>query len=91
MRHGCAYIAGTDSLSGSTLSMIQAMRNVIRQCDVSLENAVLAGSQNPATYLGVHNKKGIIQIGNDADLCILDQSLNLNKTIHLGQVVYTVS
>lgn len=91
MRHGCAYMAGTDSLSGSTLSMIQAMRNVVKYCEISLEDAVLAGSQNPATYLGVHNKKGIIQIGNDADLCILDHSLNLNKTIHLGQVVYTAS
>ena len=91
MRHGCAYMAGTDSLSGSTLSMLQAMRNVVTHCEVSLEDAILAASQNPATYLGMQNKKGFIQIGNDADLCILDHSLNLKETFHLGDIVYSAS
>ena len=88
MRNGCAYLYGTDKLSGSTLSMIQCVKNVVEHCHVSIEDAVLAASTNPATYLGVDNQKGKLAIGNDADMVIIDDAFNVLRTYHKGKVVY---
>ena len=88
MRNGCAYVAGTDKLSGSTLSMIKCVKNVVEQCDVPVEDAVLAASTNPATYLGVENTKGRLAVGNDADMVVIDENYNVLRTYHKGKVVY---
>lgn len=88
MRNGCAYLAGTDKLSGSTLSMIKCVKNVVEQCDVPVEDAVLAASTNPATYLGVENTKGRLAVGNDADMVVIDENYNVLRTYHKGKVVY---
>lgn len=88
MRNGCAYVAGTDKLSGSTLSMIKCVKNVVEQCDVPVEDAVLAASTNPATYLGVENTKGRLAVGNDADMVVIDDAFNVLRTYHKGMVVY---
>lgn len=88
MRNGCAYVAGTDKLSGSTLSMIKCVKNVVEQCDVPVEDAVLAASTNPATYLGVENTKGRLAVGNDADMVVIDENYYVLRTYHKGKVVY---
>lgn len=88
MRHGCAYLYGTNQLSGSTLSMLCALQNVVRYAHVPLEHAIMAASCNPASYLKIEKTKGYIAKGNDADLCILDSSLDLLATYHQGKLVY---
>ncbi len=88
MRNGCAYLFGTDHLSGSTLTMMQCVKNVVEQCDVPVEDAVLAASTNPATYLGVEHTKGRLAVGNDADMVIIDDEFNVLRTYHKGTVVY---
>lgn len=88
MRHGCAYTYGTNQLSGSTLSMLQNVKNIVEHCHVPLENALMAASENPATYIGVERTKGKIRVGNDADLIVLNESLDLQSTYHLGIKVY---
>lgn len=88
MRNGCAYLHGTNHLSGSTLSMMQCVKNVVEHCDVALEDAVLAASTNPATYLGVEHQKGRLAIGNDADIVVMDKDLSVVRTYHKGTLVY---
>ena len=88
MRNGCAYLYGTNNLCGSTLTMMQCVKNVVEQCHVPVENAVLAASTNPATYLGVENQKGKLSIGNDADMVVIDEQFNVLRTYHKGTVVY---
>ena len=88
MKNGCAYLYGTNHLSGSTLSMIKCVKNVVEKCRMPIENAILAASTNPATYLGIDNKKGKLAIGNDADIVVIDELFNVVCTYHKGNMVY---
>ena len=68
--------------------MLQSVKNIVEHCHVPLENALMAASENPATYIGVERTKGRIRVGNDADLIVLNESLDLQSTYHLGIKVY---
>ena len=89
MRNGCAYLAGTNKLSGSTLSMIKCVKNVVEHCDVSLEDAIVAATTNPATYLGIEKQKGKLEVGNDADIVVMDDVFTVLCTYHKGNVVFS--
>jgi len=73
-------------LAGSALTMLDSFRSAVRLFDRDLANAIAYCSTNPAELLGLN--KGSISIGKDADLIILDKSLNLVYTIAGGNIVY---
>ena len=72
---GVARLSGTDTLAGSAISMLDAVRNVVK-FGLSLPDAVYAGSTAPANAVGLKDV-GRIQVGCAADLVILDKDLNL--------------
>ncbi len=74
-------------LSGSTLTLDQALRNFIAFTGVSLEEALKTVTLVPALEMGIADRKGIIKAGHDADLAILDQNLQVQKTIINGKIV----
>lgn len=78
------------TLAGSTLSMIDAVRNSIKYLKVSLEEVVYMASTNPAKKLGVFNRKGSIEIGKDADLVVLNKDYEIVMTICNGRIAYQV-
>jgi len=47
----------------------------------SLEKLVELTSENPAKIFGIYPKKGIIQVGSDADFTIVD--MDQKMTLHL--------
>ena len=75
------------SLAGSVLTMDQAVRNVLNVTGCSLQELVSMSSTNAARQLGLASK-GYIGVGMDADLVILDKSLNVQKTICRGKIVF---
>ena len=72
---GVARLTGTDTLAGSAISMLDAMRNVVR-FGFSLPEAVYAASTAPALAAGLEDV-GALQTGKCADILILDKDLNL--------------
>lgn len=76
-------------LSGSTLTMDQALRNLIAFTGVSIEDALSTVTLVPAIEMGISDKKGKISVGYDADLVILDKNLNVAETLVKGRIVYT--
>ncbi|HTO99866.1 MAG TPA: N-acetylglucosamine-6-phosphate deacetylase [Anaerolineales bacterium] len=76
------------SLAGSTLSMDQALRNVMEHAELSLRDALPMATQTPAAALGLAHRKGSIRAGYDADLVILDGANCVQLTMVEGQVVY---
>ena len=72
---GVARLTGTDTLAGSAISMLDAMRNVVR-FGFSLPEAVYAASTAPALAAGLKDV-GALQTGKRADILILDKDLNL--------------
>ena len=55
---------------------------------IPLWECVNGASLNPATTLGIDNKKGSIEIGKDADIIITDNEFNVEKTIIGGNTRY---
>lgn len=84
-------IARTDAggLAGSTLTMDQALRNVMEFAGLSLVEAVPMLTRVPAASIGVENHKGSLVPGFDADMAILDQAYQVRMTIVGGKVVYS--
>ncbi len=68
------------TLAGSDLDMITAVRNAISLLGLTLEQAVMMASQAPATFLGLGRRRGRIARGYAADLCLLDDRLEVVST-----------
>lgn len=77
------------TLAGSTLTMDDAVRNFVELEGIGLPEAVKAASLNPAKILGLHNRKGSLEEGKDADVIIFDEELKVHYTIIGGQIVYS--
>ncbi|MCH3917639.1 MAG: N-acetylglucosamine-6-phosphate deacetylase [Spirochaetia bacterium] len=72
-------------LLGSALTLLQGIRNV-KNWGISLENASLMASTNPARIYSIP-KIGMILPGNKADLTILDQDLRLKGLFRDGKLI----
>lgn len=75
-------------LAGSTLTMDQALRNVMEFANLSLAQALPMLTRVPAASIGVENQKGSLAPGFDADIVVLDRSYQVRMTIVGGKVVY---
>lgn len=71
-----------DALAGSTLTMDDAFRRAVRECDIPIERAVAAASTNPARVLGLSHCAGAIAVGCDADLVVMDDDL---RVVHVAK------
>ena len=76
-------LKGTDTIAGSAATMYDCFKNVL-SLGVSLQDAVKMTSYNSAKSLDLIGK-GVIQEGMDADLVILDNKMNIEKTIIIGK------
>ena len=77
-----------ETLAGSALTMDKALRNVLNFTGVSLSEAVGMQTFNPASAIGMADRKGCLSVGYDADLVLLDGELNLQATICRGVVTF---
>jgi N-acetylglucosamine-6-phosphate deacetylase len=68
------------TLAGSDLDMIGAVRNAVAMLGLSLEDAVSIASAAPAAFLGLADRRGAVQVGQAADLVLLDEDLNVRET-----------
>jgi N-acetylglucosamine-6-phosphate deacetylase len=75
------------ALAGSVLTMEQAIKNMKAITNCSLQEIVAMSSTNAAKQLQLPTK-GRIAEGYDADFVLLDENLNVQKTICRGKVVF---
>jgi beta-aspartyl-dipeptidase (metallo-type) len=71
---------------GKSTSLIKAIKECVFKEDIPLEIAIRAITSNPARILKL-NKKGNIDINMDADLCLLDENLDVDTVIAKGRVM----
>jgi N-acetylglucosamine-6-phosphate deacetylase len=77
---GDRYTLPNGTLSGSALTMMQAVKNAVQYCDISLEEALRMASTYPAQLLSHHGVAyGKIKQGYAADFVIFDDSLTLKE------------
>lgn len=74
------------TLTGTVLSMDQAVRNLVAFSGCSVDEAVAAASTSPAAVVGAGNK-GLLREGCDADLVVLTPDLRVVATILGGEVL----
>lgn len=84
---GDAKLASTGVRAGSTLTLAQALRNIMAFADTDVDHAVRLMSDNPARLIGFAGK-GRIACGSDADLTLVDASHEVVRTIVGGRTVY---
>jgi N-acetylglucosamine-6-phosphate deacetylase len=70
-----ALRAKDGTLAGSDLDMALAVRNAITMLGIDLAAASQLASRTPATFMGLNNEMGTIQVGRRADLVHLDEEL----------------
>ena len=74
VKGGRATLTGTDTLAGSSISLLDAVRRAVH-FGLSLPEAVYAASTAPALAVGL--EAGAIRPGRPADLAVLDRNLKL--------------
>jgi N-acetylglucosamine-6-phosphate deacetylase len=85
---GDARLASNGVRAGSTLTMIQALRNIGKFSGLGLARISRLVSENPARMLGIFGDTGSIAEGKQADLVALDSGTNVVMTMARGRVVY---
>jgi len=83
----CRLADGT--IAGSVLRLNNAVRNLMEHSDLPVWQAVNAASLNPASRIGVADRKGSLEPGKDADIVICDEHFAVCRTIIGGRDVYT--
>lgn len=77
------------TLAGSILRMNDAVKNIQKTLNTSLEEAIDFATINPAKNMGIEKFKGSLDIGKDADYIVIDRNLNVIKTYIAGNLVYS--
>jgi N-acetylglucosamine-6-phosphate deacetylase len=76
------------TLAGSTLTMEKAVKNMVQEVGVPLCDAVRMASLNGAKVIAKEHRKGILAVGKDADIVIMDDDFEVQATICEGIVKY---
>ncbi|MGE5583641.1 MAG: N-acetylglucosamine-6-phosphate deacetylase [Bacillota bacterium] len=75
-------------LAGSTLTLDQAVRNLIYRLELPLHEAIYMASAAPAAMLGIDCFKGSLSPGKDADFIVLDSGLKVVATYIQGRRMF---
>ena len=84
---GATAVRGDGTIVGSVATMDEHFRNVIQYLEVDLRKAFRMCSGNPAR-IAEAPRKGRLEPGMDADIVVLDESLNVEATICRGRLVW---
>jgi len=82
----CRLADGT--IAGSVLKLNHAVRNVLAHTDLPVNVVFKMASLNPAAAIGVSDRIGSLDEGKDADIIIVDDDINVKRTIKKGRTIY---
>lgn len=74
--------------AGSTLTMDQALKNLVRFTGQPVERVLPLLTLQPAKVIGMDQAKGSIAPGKDGDLVVLNDALDVMETYIAGVRVY---
>lgn len=79
------YTLPDGTLSGSSLTMLQCVKNGVEKVGLNLPEALRMASLYPARLAGLNNKMGSIEPGANADFVLLDDQLALQQVVVDGE------
>lgn len=74
-------------LYGSAITLLDAVRNVIRWSGWPLESVLPLATANPARLLGLDDHIGFLKKGADADVVLLDKRLEVKGVFARGKLI----
>ncbi|QUG76673.1 N-acetylglucosamine-6-phosphate deacetylase [Erwinia sp. E602] len=77
------------TLSGSALTMIEAVANSVEHVGISLDESLRMASLYPARAMGVDAQLGSIEAGKVANLTVFTRDYKITRTIVNGHEVYS--
>jgi N-acetylglucosamine-6-phosphate deacetylase len=81
---------GERRLAGSVLAMNAGIRNLVKTCGFTVEEAVRTATANPARAIGIEAEKGSLESGRQADMTVLRQdTYEVAETYLRGVRVYS--
>jgi len=86
VKNGAARLKN-GALAGSILTLDKAVKNVYKNSNLPLYEIVKMASYNGARHCNVHDHKGQIKEGYDADLILFDDDISIKKVFILGKEV----
>ncbi len=88
---GVAKLPDRSSFAGSVATADRLVRNMVKLAGINLPEAVQMITATPARIMGIHDKKGSLSIGKDADIVIFDEQITIKATIVNGTTVYVAA
>ncbi|QPH38408.1 N-acetylglucosamine-6-phosphate deacetylase [Pedobacter endophyticus] len=85
VQKGDKFVMPDGTLSGSSLTMLQAVKNCVDFCDIEIGEAIKMATVYPAKLIGIENLTGEIAIGHTANLLVVNQNLELQDVIFNGE------
>lgn len=77
------------TLSGSSLTMIEGVRNLVEHCGIALDEVLRMATLYPARAIGVEKRLGTLAAGKVANLTAFTPDFKITKTIVNGNEVVT--
>ncbi len=81
---GSAHLTLTKGLAGSTLNLNKGLKILVEEALVPFNYAINSVTINPATCIGVNDRKGSLQVGKDADIVVLNEDYSVEQTFCMG-------
>ncbi len=88
VKNGVAKLKGSETLAGSTLTLDQAVSNLVFRMNYKTKDVIRMATLNASIASGLN--LGRIAVGSIADLVCLDENLMVVATVVNGKVVYSV-
>lgn len=76
------------TLAGSTLTMDEGLRQIMRAASLPLAEVWPLTSRNAARQFGLDDHKGMLAEGYDADIVLLDEDYHVRLTMVGGEIVH---
>ena len=71
------YVIPDGTLSGSSLTMMKAVKNCVQHLGIELEEALKMASLYPAKVLGIESETGLIERNHNASFVVFDKEFNV--------------
>lgn len=91
LEDGVMKLPDRQAFAGSIATTSRLVHNMIELAGADLVSAVKMATCTPARVIHADDRKGRIAVGYDADLLVIDDQINVYKTIVMGNTVFTNS
>lgn len=87
VKQGDKFVMPDGTLSGSSSTMLQAVKNCVSKCGIDLYEAINMATKYPAQLIGIEHITSSIAVGNEANLLVLGDDLSLKEVMFKGEKI----